>query len=141
MKQGGYKLLVVGLLILGIMLAAGGPAMADLKVMVFCPNFQNNVQFNITLKVYNADSKASFSFNRVVVASLNPDLTISGPRLVSSVARTVLHGQTITFTVPYKINTTAPGGTLAPVLVTLWNTYYTAGYGRGAGGGAAYKTP
>jgi len=143
MRHGRHKLWLMGLAMVGMLLLAGGfaPAAADPKVMVFCPNFQNNVSFNITLKVYNSDPKASVSFNRVVVASLNPDLTISGPRLVSSASRTVLPRQTLTFTVPYKISNTAPGGTLAPVLVTLWNTYYTTGYQRGAGAGAAYKTP
>ena len=128
-----------------LLFLAAGQAQADnsLKIQVICPaTVTPEIPFNLTIKAYNFTS-SSITFNRVVVAYANPDLTIRGPYVVSSATTTVpkriseSEPTLKTFSVPLKIMTTQPSGTLVPILVTLWYNQYTAGYARGAGAGAA----
>ena len=113
------------------------------------------VPFNLTIKAYNFTTSA-VAFNRVVVAYANPDLTVKGPLLVSSTARTIPAGTpgsdpygpvtpgVLTFTVPFTITTPdsmLPANTIIPIMVTLWNNQYTAGNDRGAGAGGVKIVP
>jgi hypothetical protein len=136
------RAIVAVLMVLSLLfLAATAVNADDLKLQVLFPGTVTpGVQFNITIKAYNFSDK-EISFNRVVVGYANPDMTIKGPYVSSTTERkvpiTTDPNQPYIFTVPFKILTTQPTGTLVPMLVTLWYNQYTTGYSRGAGAGAA----
>ncbi|MBM4294993.1 MAG: hypothetical protein FJ126_08850 [Deltaproteobacteria bacterium] len=122
----------------------------SLKLQVLGPpaGVKVGTQFSLTIKAYNFQTSA-VTFNRVVVGYVNPDLSVKGPLLVSSVSRTVPAGTrpnpwdpvtpgVLTFAVPFTIVPTEPplpANTILPIMVTLWNNAYTAGNERGAGAG------
>ena len=158
MKNAKSRFMVVGILVtLTWLFLAAGPVQADdLKLQVICPNsIVPGQKFVITVNAYN-NSPYDISFNRVVVAYMNPDLTVKGPYVVSQVEHIVPpnyippaanRGAAISpydpyvFKIPFTIETSQTGGALVPVIVSLWWDNYTQGNQRGTGAGAAKIKP
>jgi hypothetical protein len=132
--------MLIIIIILAALLISPSVAIANdnLKCQVFCPDFKNNSLINLSLTVYN-DHNHDISFNKITIAYMLPYLNFKGPYVITQ-AHTVPANSSITFTVNnFKIGTTSPVGTIVPIAVLFWDTYFTGGYERGGGAGAGLR--
>jgi hypothetical protein len=127
-------------MVLGVLLWAAGAASASdtLQCQVFCPDFKNNTLVDIHIVVYNQHDH-DISFNKIAIMYMNPSLSFKGPYVINQV-NTVKANSSLPITISsFRMSTTAPLNTIVPIAVLLWDTYFTAGYERGGGAGAALR--
>ena len=90
-----------------------------LEVKVSCPSIKSQVPFKMTLTVKNNHDYTIY-FNRITMASINPNLNFIGPveRVIPSTYVTKNSSKTVTLT--FTVKTDQPIGTIVPLVVNLF---------------------
>lgn len=143
-KYGVRFFALVGLVALLLAPAPFNPVAADdnFDVAVTVPaTIAPSAAFTLTIKVTNKQiGPLTYAFNRVGVAyAPNDNLTLAGPYEIWAGTPTWTSAPpdnklTTTISVPMQIITAKPGGSIIPLIVTLWENNYSTFRGGTATG-------
>ncbi len=140
------KPLLPGLaILLGVFLLAGiqSPAWAGhIKVQMIPPaaGITLGTPFVLKIKITN-DSTQNFSFNKVAIGYLLPDLTAKGPYQVDVANKTLSPGGYVTLSINFQISNNAAiqPGSMVPISAAVYYNYLGSGWRESGAGGILVK--